>query len=260
MVKKLLLHTVLLAAAVGAPVAYFTGSDYWKGNGDQGTSAGATNDAKASGQAASLDASLSGVPVGEGSPISVEGTPVRDLAEVFRFDVTTDWILRHWPRVSTGLAQLQLQGYRVPLVTGTGEADLAGSLTYYFNARQKVQRITFCGTTGDAARTRRAADQPSPIHPPADQQPRPVRLRGGLTGRPPPGCLEDPVGPNRQGERAIPAIRRGFDYRAAVVIRDAFDLRGCAGTRRAAGTSVTRPPWICRRRLWPYRRRLWPCL
>lgn len=150
MVKKLLLHTALLAAAVGAPVAYFTGSDYWKGTGDQGTSAGATNDAKASGQAASLDASLSGVPVGEGSPISVEGTPVRDLAEVFRFDVTTDWILRHWPRVSTGLAQLQLQGYRVPLVTGTGEADLAGSLTYYFNARQKVQRITFCGTTGDA--------------------------------------------------------------------------------------------------------------
>ena len=126
MVKKLLLRTAILAAAVGAPVAYFTGPDYWKGTGDQETSAGATNDAKASGQAGSPDASLSGVPVGDGSPISVEGAPVGDLAEVFRFDVTTDWILRRWPRVSTGLAQLQLQGYRVPLVTGTAQTDLAG--------------------------------------------------------------------------------------------------------------------------------------
>ena len=36
------------------------------------------------------------------------------------------------------------------LVTGTAEDDLAGSLTYYFDARQQVQRIVFEGTTGDA--------------------------------------------------------------------------------------------------------------
>ena len=28
-------------------------------------------------------------------------------------------------------------------------ADVAGSLTYYFNAQQQVQRITLRGTTGD---------------------------------------------------------------------------------------------------------------
>jgi hypothetical protein len=36
------------------------------------------------------------------------------------------------------------------LVSGTREDDLAGALTYYFDARQRVQRITFLGSTGDA--------------------------------------------------------------------------------------------------------------
>jgi hypothetical protein len=63
--------------------------------------------------------------------------------------VTPDWIVARWPRVSAGLAHLELQGYRVPLVTGTAEDDLAGALTYYFNPRQQLQRITFHGTTGD---------------------------------------------------------------------------------------------------------------
>ena len=50
---------------------------------------------------------------------------------------------------SADLAELDLQGYRVPLVSGTSEADVAGSLTYYFNAKQRLERITFFGTTGD---------------------------------------------------------------------------------------------------------------
>lgn len=80
---------------------------------------------------------------------TLEGVPVQGLDDVFRFDITTGWIISRWPRVSAGLSQLELQGYRVPLVTGTAEDDLAGSLTYYFNPRQEVQRITFLGTTGD---------------------------------------------------------------------------------------------------------------
>jgi hypothetical protein len=80
---------------------------------------------------------------------ALEGFPTYDLAEVFRFDISPGWIMARWARVSAGLAALQLQGYRVPLVTGTGQDDLAGSLTYYFNPAQQVQRITFSGTTGD---------------------------------------------------------------------------------------------------------------
>ncbi|MGD9647485.1 MAG: DUF6690 family protein [Pirellulales bacterium] len=78
-----------------------------------------------------------------------EGMPVNNFAEVFRFDVTTAWVLARWPRVSTRLSTLPTHGYRVALVTGTLPHDLAGSLTYYFNDEQKVQRITFLGTTGD---------------------------------------------------------------------------------------------------------------
>jgi hypothetical protein len=77
---------------------------------------------------------------------------VHDVADVLRFDVTPDWIVHNWPRVSTGLAHLPLQGYRVPLVTGTAQDDLAGSLTYYFNPHQQVQRITFSGTTGNTGK------------------------------------------------------------------------------------------------------------
>lgn len=78
--------------------------------------------------------------------------PTVPIEEVFRLDHTTGWVLGHWPRVSAGLAELDTQGYRVPLVTGGQPDDLAGSLTYYFNKRQQVQRITFFGATGDARR------------------------------------------------------------------------------------------------------------
>lgn len=78
--------------------------------------------------------------------------PTVDLGEVFRFDVTPDWVVLKFPRVTTGLAILQLQGYRVPLVTGTAEDDLVGTLTYYFDATRQVRRITFEGTTGNPNR------------------------------------------------------------------------------------------------------------
>jgi hypothetical protein len=74
---------------------------------------------------------------------------IRPLHEVLSFDRTPAWVLGNWPRVTTSLADLQTQGYRVPLVTGTREADLAGSLTYYFG-NQRLERILFQGTTGDA--------------------------------------------------------------------------------------------------------------
>jgi hypothetical protein len=79
----------------------------------------------------------------------IDGYPVFDIGEVFRFDATPTWIVARWARVTTIATPPDMQGYRVPLVTGPSEADLAGSLTYYFNAKQEVQRITFVGTTGN---------------------------------------------------------------------------------------------------------------
>ncbi len=79
----------------------------------------------------------------------IDGYPVYDPGEVFRFDVSPTWIVSRWARVTTIAMPPDMQGYRVPLVTGPTEADLAGSLTYYFNGKQQVQRITFIGTTGN---------------------------------------------------------------------------------------------------------------
>jgi hypothetical protein len=72
-----------------------------------------------------------------------------DLGQFINFAVTPAWVLNQWPRVSASLAEIDFQGYRVPLVTGTQEDDLAGSLTYYFDHQQRVARITFAGSTGD---------------------------------------------------------------------------------------------------------------
>jgi hypothetical protein len=83
------------------------------------------------------------------NPARADAPPIVDLAEAIRFDVTTAWLFRRWPRVTAGLPEGDLQGYRVPLVSGTREEDVAGSLTYYFNARQVCQKITLVGATGD---------------------------------------------------------------------------------------------------------------
>jgi hypothetical protein len=138
-----------LIAAVAVPAICFMGWDLWKKAGAKADGSGPP--AAIAGEAATGGAPQAGTAASPGAPGgNVEGPNVRDLAEILRFDLTPDWIMRRWPWVSTNLAQLQLQGYRVVLVTGTAETDLAGALTYYFNARQQLQQITFQGTTGDA--------------------------------------------------------------------------------------------------------------
>jgi len=79
-------------------------------------------------------------------------TTVVPFEQALRWELTPAWVMSTWPRVTTQLAELDLQGYRMPLVSGTTETDVAGSLTYYFDSRQRLERITFNGTTGDARR------------------------------------------------------------------------------------------------------------
>jgi hypothetical protein len=74
---------------------------------------------------------------------------VRKLQDVLRFDVTPRWVVEHWGRVSTILSERDLEGLRVPLVTGTDVTAVTGSLTYYFDRQQQVRRITLHGHTGD---------------------------------------------------------------------------------------------------------------
>ena len=90
-----------------------------------------------------------------GPNLSVEPinfTPTIALASLFRFDVTQQQITSRWDRVSTSPMEQGLHGLRVAVVTGTNPWDLHGSLTYYFDANHRAQRITFRGWTGNPAR------------------------------------------------------------------------------------------------------------
>lgn len=77
---------------------------------------------------------------------------IHSLREVVRFDINPGWVVSRFPRVSTILADTQLDGLRVPLVTGTSPQDLAGTLTYYFDRYQRLQRISIHAASGDATR------------------------------------------------------------------------------------------------------------
>ena len=85
----------------------------------------------------------------EKSKNSVELAPLTDLREVLQFEITPRWVLDRWPHVSTTRAEAQFNGLRVPLVTGTRAHDVAGSLTYYFDKHQQLQRISLSGMVGD---------------------------------------------------------------------------------------------------------------
>ena len=161
------LWLMLPLIAVGTPPVLYNAKDWWAlgkkrvapllslSTGTENGGAFASNP----GAPASLADPGAGAPLGANNvPLPAAArrpgdTPTQvDLAEVLRFDVTPGWVMQRWPWISSGLSQLQLQGYRVPLVTGTQVDDLAGSLTYYFNAAQRVQQITLEGTTGDATK------------------------------------------------------------------------------------------------------------
>ena len=80
------------------------------------------------------------------------GGPVHDFRDVLRFDITPEWVTSRYSRVTTVLSDLQLEGLRVPLVTGTSTDDIAGSITYYFRHDGRLQRVALHGFTGDASR------------------------------------------------------------------------------------------------------------
>jgi hypothetical protein len=80
---------------------------------------------------------------------SLTNAPVSDFREVLRFDITPAWVPQHFNRVTTVLADTRLDGLRVPFVSGTQPTDIAGSLTYFFDAQQALRRIQLVGTCGD---------------------------------------------------------------------------------------------------------------
>ena len=165
MIGKRLLYLAVLPAAVGGP--YLMMDDGWR------KSAGEVWDSARSADGPGLDSltgafsggggapgfettSLSAPLTSDGQPAGpqprLEGPAAIGLEHIFRFDVTPAWVTGNWSRVTAVLAETDLEGLRVPLVTGVNIDDIAGSLTYYFDKQRQLQRISFHGYTGDSRR------------------------------------------------------------------------------------------------------------
>lgn len=96
-------------------------------------------------------------PVGPGSqvyqsPAPLEGPVGLSLEQALDWSIDRNWVYARWARKSTGLADPQLFGVRVPLVTGSGMTDVAGSLAYYFDNAGVLQRMRLHGRTADTSR------------------------------------------------------------------------------------------------------------
>ncbi|MEX2114024.1 MAG: DUF6690 family protein [Pirellulales bacterium] len=149
-----------MASAIGVPYLLSSSSDLWnsvKGKfSSTGSAATATPANPNTGSTAASptkggfgDSALSDFQQSPARAKNIEGAHTQNLVDVLNFNSTPERVTARWPRVTTGLAHPELQGYRVPLVTGTATDDLAGSLTYYFGANRTVEFITFHGVTGD---------------------------------------------------------------------------------------------------------------
>lgn len=99
-----------------------------------------------------MAAKLQGRTDDSGVAPSLVGGKVNDLRDVMRFDITPNWVLQRFSRVTTVLADTRLEGMRVPIVTGTKPDDIAGTLSYYFDGNGSLQRVTLHGFTGDPQR------------------------------------------------------------------------------------------------------------
>lgn len=84
-------------------------------------------------------------------PVAMSAAAV-SIEEAFRFEIQPAWVIGRFPTVSTVAGGVDELGMRVALVTGTRPDDIAGSMSYYFDAHHQLQRITFTGQTADPRR------------------------------------------------------------------------------------------------------------
>jgi hypothetical protein len=86
------------------------------------------------------------------TPAAGEPNSAVPLEEAFRFDLSPQWVISRWPRITTVAGDPEHLGMRVAYVSGTAPDDVAGSLTYFFDRHHQLTRITFTGLTGDPKR------------------------------------------------------------------------------------------------------------
>jgi hypothetical protein len=122
----------LLTAGFGVPYAYHNFTPANSGQGDR----------------ANVPAAIQGFDPST-SPVAITNPMIRDLRQFVRFDITPAWVTSSFPRVSTVLSNVQMDGLRVAVVTGTSTTDFAGTVDYYFDRTQRIRRICLSGNCGD---------------------------------------------------------------------------------------------------------------
>ncbi len=165
MIPRSLMLAGMLGAAVGVPYAVSNAPDGWQDQwGSQWSNWNQTASAPADTTFAlgPLAAPNAASPTGPGSNLyqsfaPLEGVYGRSLGELLNWGITKEWVYRNWDRKSTGLADPQLFGIRVPVVTGAAMTDVAGSLSYYFDAQGVLQKIRLHGRSADTTQLVRLA-------------------------------------------------------------------------------------------------------
>lgn len=152
MFGKRMRFVTMVGIAAGIPYAWFNENfaSALKGGLKSFSNLRSSSPRTGSGETWPVSFGLSSAAFSERDPNAPPSTPtLHRFDEVLRFDVTPRWVTQQWDRISSVRAERDLVGMRVPLVTGTSAGDFAGSLTYYFDARQRLRRLTLHGHTGD---------------------------------------------------------------------------------------------------------------
>lgn len=216
----------MLGAAVGGPYVISQAPDGWKSPWGNTSQPAATSAPPAFATPVPPDLSAPHGPGSEiyESPVGLAGPVGMPLEQAMHWGIDKNWVYRNWARKSTGLSDPKLFGVRVPLVTGSGMTDVAGSLTYYFDRSGVLQRMRLRGRTADTSRlvhlaATRFGMQPRQPLSPGDQLLQYVEgktLRGELRTRP--SSVLWATSPHDSFEVSLEVTRPGSDY---VVTMDA---------------------------------------
>jgi|694.fasta_scaffold00715_3 hypothetical protein len=80
---------------------------------------------------------------------STPGPATIDLRAWLRWDLPRGYLLWQHPNAAIVPTERNLLGYRIPFTTGLQSQDLTGTLTYYFDAKDQLQRMELSAASGN---------------------------------------------------------------------------------------------------------------
>lgn len=87
-------------------------------------------------------------PAAESYP-STPGPATIDLRAWLRWDLPRGYLIWQHPNAAIVPTERNLLGYRIPFTTGLQPHDLTGTLTYYFDSKDQLQRMELSAASGN---------------------------------------------------------------------------------------------------------------